>query len=721
MIKIQFKNQKLLYHAFAITMISSSMNNKISNAILNLKNPQVIYDLKQENSLDLQSNKYYITHDNNSKLDNASFDHPQVKELFLEDSKGKNKKQERNKNHIYRDKKIKEHDNYLKSVRTKSKDFHSTNLKSSSSLRDSSASVIINHPLTINELSALIMVPETEIIKFLFLKGIQVTINQTIGIDIAASLAKEYGFKILHEKYFSDITPHEVASVDNTNNVPRAPIITVTGSSSSGKTSFIRDLQRQENINIQTVATTQNIQGYEFDKKLTINNEKVVLIDTPGHEALKNMRNLSIKIADITILVIAATDGLNLTTRMIIQQIKLQSKPTLVILSKTDLVTENVINQLVNEIVQDSISNTKSKADVWMYSKNITQEQIKSLWVRLANLVEENQLLANPNLKAKGIVLNSYLDDSRGVIASTLIQNGTLKVGDFIVAEDVSGRVRVIEASNKKRLYSAKPSTIIEIWGFTAVPQVGSSIITVNSEKEAKKRIKQHSLKDGSLSSEQQKINRLLNNISSNFVSATPPERVNLIIKTSTQGVQEGIIISCAKITQPDVRLSIVSISVGKITDADIKLAIITKSIIIGFNTERIVSTQLSAQQAKAKIYNCSTIDGLISEVQNHVNQISSDSQAKKCVGLAIVESIFTLATCIVAGCIMKSGKITKNSIVEVIRNKEVIYNGPLNSLKHIKDDIVEAKEGEEFGMSIADFNEWELKDTVKIYATKPL
>ena len=719
MSKIQFKNQKLLYHVFKIATISSSGNNKASTAILNLKNPQVIYDLNPENFFELQSNKHYISNNGSSKLDNTPFNHASVKDLFLNDPKVKNKRQDRSKNHIYKDKKIKEHDHYLESIRAKPQSSHRTNLTRFSSLRDSSPTVIINNPLTVNELSDLITIPQAEIIKSLFLKGIQVTINQTIGIDIATLLAKEYGFEILDENYLSSTTAHEVVSIDNINSVPRAAVITIVGSSSSGKTSLIWSLNKQDKLNTKVVTTTQNIQGYEVDAKLTINNDKVVLIDTPGHEALENMRNLGVKIADIIMLVIAATDGLNPITRMIIQQIKLQKKPIIVILSKIDFVTENVIHKLVNEIIQCKITNITSKADIWMYSKNVTQEQIQSLWFKLANLIKENKPQANPSLKAKGIILNSYLDDSRGVIVSMLVQNGTLKVGDFIVAHNVTGRVRVIETINNKRLHLAKPSSVIEIWGFTTVPQVGNSIITVNSEKEAKKLTKQYLSEGTALSSEQQKINRLLNNISNRFISDTQPEQVNLIIKTSTQGIQDGIIISCAKITKSDVRLSIVSISVGKITEADIKLAIITKSIIIGFNTGSIASTQLLAKQAKVKIYNCDTMNNLISELQKYVSQISSNKQAKKCLGLAIVDSIFMLATCTVAGCIMKSGKITKNSIVEVIRNKEVIYHGPLSSLKHIKDDIVEAREGEEFGMSIASFNEWEVKDTVKIYAIK--
>ena len=722
MTKIQTENQKLLYHLFGITTISSSTHNRISDTVLDLKYPQVIHDSKPSSFSALQSAKYNSTNNNNSGFQNAVFKHTdkEMKKLLLDNPKTKNKKQERNKNHNYYDKKIKERVHPLEYIQNKSQSLSKINPTKLSNLRSASSRIItMDNPLTINELSNLIMVPESEIIKLLFLKGIRVTINQTIGIHVATELAKEYGFEMLYEDPSNNSILHESVCVDSIDNTPRSPIITLIGSNASGKTSLIWNLMQKTEINAAKIIPTQNIQGYELNTSFTKRGSKMILLDTPGHEMFENMRNLSIKIGDMIILVIAANDGLNLPTRKIIQQVKRQSKLTIVVISKINLVTENTVKELFSAILEHNLRGVKSRADIWTYPKDMTQEQIKMLRVKLIDLSKEGSLRANPSSKVRGIILNSYLDNSKGVMASILVQEGTLKVGDFITSGNVTGRVKVIEVNNNIRVHSVEPSSIAKIWGFTAVPQIGNSVVIAKSEKEARKTAKEFISKVGILSPEQQKINRQLNNVFSNINFNDQPEQINLIIRTSTQGVQEGIIMSCAKITQPDVRLGIVSISVGKITAADIKLAIITKSIIIGFNIEGISTVRLLAKQSKVEIYNCKTIDSLIYTLEDYVNQISVNRQSKKSIGLATVNSIFVLTNCIVAGCTMRSGKITKNSLIEVIRNKEIIYQGSLTSLKQAKDDIVEAKEGEEFGMSIVNFDAWEIKDTIKVYITK--
>lgn len=571
--------------------------------------------------------------------------------------------------------------------------------------------IIIQSPLSIHELSTLISIPESEIIKWLFLKGIIVTINQILDINIATSVAQNYGFIVKNDTAFLKTSVIVNGSqVDKANMISRVPIITLLGSTNHGKTTLLHALQKSKEIK----GTTQLIELHEIEFSVDNKNQKVIFLDTPGHEAFTSMRFRSIEIADIAILVIAADDILRLPTIETIKYIKDANMPIIVAINKIDKIKANVdkIKEVLATYDLIPQNYTSSIAIVPISSTHYTN--IDQLISQIILIAGQQDLKANPDQQASGIVIDAFLDKNKGPLANILVQDGTLSIGDFLVARNSFAKVRTMLNYQGSKIQNATPSTIVEVWGFSQVPKAGSLFTTVSNEKEAKK---QASKQENTTTSIISLRKQLHSRITTNVTNLT--KQLNIILKTDTQASVEAILFSFSKFAQEKVQLNVISIASGMITKTDIQLADVSNSVLIGFNTTIAIGIRSYAEKKNVIIHEYKLIYHLLDDIQNMMSDLTEPEYVEQLLGTAKVNSVFSLSKGIIAGCTVISGKITCNSKIRVIRNKTIIHKGTLKSLKHMKEDIQEATEGNEFGIMACSFQEWNENDYIEFYCNQ--
>ena len=584
--------------------------------------------------------------------------------------------------------------------------------------KTSQNNITIQNPLNIHELSTLISVSESEIIKWLFLKGISVTINQTLDVNIATSVAQNYGF-IVQNSINSPKTSTVVhqPNMDVTNTISRLPIVTVLGYTNHGKTTLLQALQKTKQKNKEIRGTTQLMGVHEIEISTDNKDQKVIFLDTPGHEAFMSMRWRSIQMSDIAILVIAADDTLRSQTIEIIKYIKNVNIPPIVVINKIDKTQANIGKikaQLTayNLISQDCVD---PMLIVPVSSTNYTN--IDQLISKIILIAEQQNLRANPDEKASGIVIDAFLDKNKGTLASVLIQKGTLAIGDFLVASNSFTKVRTMLNHRGSKVQKAFPSTVVEIGGFSQVPKAGSLFTTVSNEKEAKKTALEYKDATTSIVSLQKRLHsRVTTSVADVITRTTHTKQLNIILKTDTQASIEAILLSFSKLPQEKVQLNVISIASGMITETDIKLAIVSGSILIGFNSFLAQGIRLYGQRNNIVIYEYKLIAHLLDDIKNMMDNLSEPEYIEQFTGAARVNSVFSLSRGTIAGCIVTSGKIAHNSKIRVIRNNTVIHEGMLKSLRHMKEDIQEATEGKECGIMAASFQEWHENDNIEFY-----
>lgn len=729
MINVKFTQQNVLYHVFNVSFLSAVVNNNTSNTVFVLKQPQIIYSLhglvkKQGESFSDSSIHFSMLDCSNTSIAVSSQEDVNnmiaSKPLLHDKSKNKRRKRYNSKAYLLRDlPSTKDNDSANKAL-VKSL----TRNTDVSGVLDSKAefhhkipqNLVIRNPLTVNELSELIAVPTSEIIKFLFLKGISVTVNQTIGIDIATSIAADYGFVVVNNCHEMNAFTNNLSNTDLINNQPRPPMIAIVGNASHGKTSLLQAIQNGQKLNKKICNVTQEIKVHETSVNFNNKSKKVIFLDTPGHEAFINMKYLGIKITDLVVLVVAANEGLTPQAVEVIKYIKINQSMVLIVISKMDIAGINI------DKVKHDIINHEAFPTEWMNYvpiipvSAITGENIDTLLSNIVTLLEKQDLKANPSQRATGMILNACLDKSRGPIAHVIVQNGTLNVGDFIVAGTVTGKVRVISSNRDLKLQSAGPASFVEVWGLSKIPVIGYRFVVTSNDKEAKKIAKQALKADNVLPCQRQLNVGVTTNLSGDLQQVDRILQVRLIIKADTQGSVDAIILSFSNILQLKEHLRIMSISIGMITETDTRLAVLTKSVIIGFNVGITAGAQRIAKDNGIDMRRYTIMDNLLQDLRNCIKRSVEVEQIKGCIGTAEVRSIFSLSTGLVAGCIVNSGKIVFGSSVKVFRNESLVYEGSIQSLKHMKNDILEAKEGEEFGVSVAGFDDWEINDRIECY-----
>ena len=570
--------------------------------------------------------------------------------------------------------------------------------------------IILDSSLTVQELAEKLNIPETEIIRGLFLKGISVTVNQTLDISLATQVVENYHFQVIKKTDLKSIKIEQNKDqIDNSTKVKRPPVVTILGHVDHGKTTILDSIRKTNLVRKEVGGITQAITGYEVDWMYNSSIYKLVFLDTPGHEAFESMRLLGTQVTDIVILVVAADDGLKPQTIEAIKNIKSRDLPVIVAINKIDKSNINV-QKIIEDLAQYEIvcENWGGNVPVVEVSA-LTGKNIDTLLSNICILSDLQDLKADPNCFARGTVLEAHLDRTKGAIANILVQEGTLKIGDIIISNNVYGRVKVITDNQHIKIKKAKPSSIVEILGFSKLPQAGANFQILNNEKKAKQIInnqqKNNYLNPSNSLNSRIKVNNILN-----------IKKINIILKADTQGSVEALMHSFANISQNKVQINILSFNAGNISDTDLEFALTSQSLIIGFNINIPIHVHNTAKRLGITLKKFSIIYDLLDYIKEYMLNLIEPEYDEILMGSAIVQSIFTVNKGIVAGCLVTSGKLKKQAQISVYRDKTLVYNGMLNSLKRLKDDVDEVNDGNECGIMCNDYNLWNQKDTIEAY-----
>jgi translation initiation factor IF-2 len=586
--------------------------------------------------------------------------------------------------------------------------------------------ISLHYSLSIQELSSMLSIPEADIIKWLFLQGIPVTINQIIDTSIAQSIAEHYGFIVENKNEHhssSNVKQFPSNLLGNTNELleSRAPIVTILGHVDHGKTTLLDTICKTNNVSFEVGGITQTIAAHDIEIEYKSQKKRIIFLDTPGHEAFSDMRLRCVQITDICILVVAADDSLQPQSIEAINYIQKNNLPLIVAINKIDKLNSDTL-KVKEDLAKHHIISEESGGTIPIIELSaLINKNIDNLLNRIISLAEFQELKANMNNNAIGSILDSYLDKTKGPVATILIKNGILKVGNFLVVDNFISKIRAIIGSKQLKLEVAGPSSVVQIWGLSNLPISGSIFEVVLDEKQAKKiLININDSKDFIPYNNRNLNNRIRLNPLANDKNNFLDKQINLILKTDTHGSIDALIKAFNKIPQSKVQLNILSITVGKITENDLQLAMISKSIIISFNIAADNNIKINAEKTNVLIHNFNIIYDLINYIEEQMLQLVNLEYEENIIGLAIVETVFVVSKGHVAGCIVKSGQLKHNSYIRIKRNKVVIYDGKLSSLKRVKEDVEEVKSGNECGILISNFSQWQKKDEVESYELTP-
>nr|YP_010198993.1 translation initiation factor 2 [Hydropuntia urvillei]UAD88442.1 translation initiation factor 2 [Hydropuntia urvillei] len=575
-------------------------------------------------------------------------------------------------------------------------------------------SVVINNLLTVEQLAMKLDIPSAEIITSLFLQGIPVTVNQIIDIFTATQVAQKYNFKVIDQNYQTKLEKsNKLQAVNSSRSINRAPIVTILGHVDHGKTTLLDAIRNTDVINQEIGGITQAITAYEVnwshDKEYT----KLIFIDTPGHKAFSSMRLRCAQITDIVILIVAADDGLKPQTIEVIDYIIANKLPCIVAINKIDKTDINIY-KIKEELAKHNLVNIEWGGEIQFVEVSaIKKINIDKLFTAVCKLLKCLDLKADPTQPAEGIVLEAYLDRSKGIVVNLIILNGNLNVGDIIVSDKSYGRVKKLVNNLGIEVIKANISSIIEVLGFYSIPQTGKYFNVVHSEKEAKNLIQKNKLFNKS----QNTHNLLSSNLKSyNYNTKKYTKILNLIIKADTQGTIDALFNLLTQIPQSKVQLNVLNVGLGVISNTDLDLAFSTQALIVAFNTNIPNNTLNKAKKLSINICKFVIIYDFLEYIQDYMLNLIDPEYNKILIGEAIVQTIFSVNKGVAAGCIVRSGKLKKNALINIYRNNQFIHEGVISSLKQLKDDVDEVVINNECGIMCKDYTLWEANDIIKAY-----
>jgi translation initiation factor IF-2 len=569
--------------------------------------------------------------------------------------------------------------------------------------------IVISRALTIPELSELLVVNDTEIIKALFFKGISVTMNQLIDVKTATLVGEEFDVEVkVIETQEEDPKKLEVVERDNSNQQKRPPIIAVMGHVDHGKTSLLDYIRNTQTAKKESGGITQKLGAYEVQFDYKEEKKKLVFLDTPGHEAFSGMRSRGIQVTDIAILVVAADDGVRPQTIEAIKYIQSSNVPLIVAINKIDKEDANVEN-IKQELSKYNLIPESWGGDTLMLPISAKQgTNIENLLELIVLLSEVENLTADPSTLAQGTILEAHIDRTKGAIASLLVQTGTLRVGDILVAGDSIAKIRGILDSNGDRVDSVPPSSPALIWGLSKVPKAGDTFMIYSDEKEAKLAVQK--------AQEMDRNTPLTQTINENYnlSELEIKGKLNFIIKTDIQGSVEAIVNTIYKMSHPKVQIKVLYATPGEITETDIDFAYTSNATVLAFNTTLASGARKAAKTSNVLIKESDVIYDLFDYVQDRIDLIVGPEYDEQFIGSAIVKNIFPLGKSFVAGSFVSEGKLIQGCHIKIVRGEDIVYEGALDSLKRLKDDVLEVKENLECGIFVKDFDTWAEDDVIK-------
>ena len=568
--------------------------------------------------------------------------------------------------------------------------------------------------MTVAELAKKIKREPAEIIKKLFLLGVMATLNQGLSKDAIELLAADYGMDAEEkiEKDISDLDVYfEEAAAESEESTVRPPVVTIMGHVDHGKTTLLDQLRNSSVVAGEAGGITQHIGAYQ----IKIDGKPITFLDTPGHAAFTTMRARGADITDITVIVVAADDGVMPQTIEAINHAKAADVPIIVAVNKIDKPAANP-GRVMQELSDLGLVPEAWGGDtIFVEISAKFNQNIEELLEMILLVAEVQELKANPNRLALGTVIEARLDKTKGPIATLLVQEGTLKVGDPIVVGNTFGRVRVMVNDQGRRVKTALPATPVEITGLNASPQAGDRFVVFEDEKTARAAGEERAKR--ALIEQRNASSRItLDNLFSTLKEGELKE-VNVIIKADVQGSVEALASSLQKIEVEGVRVKIIHTAVGAINESDITLATASNAIIIGFNVRPTPQAKIQAESDQVDIRLHRIIYNVIDEIETAMKGMLDPEFEEKITGQAVVRETYTVSKLgTIAGSYVLEGVVKRSSSVRLIRDNIVIYEGELASLKRFKDDAKEVKLGFECGIMIEGYNEIKVDDIIEAY-----
>lgn len=572
--------------------------------------------------------------------------------------------------------------------------------------------LMVTEFITVNELAGLMNVNPTEVISSCFSLGVMVTMNQRLEADTLTLVADEFGYNI----EFSDAEIDE-ASFEEEPDKPedlqkRAPIVTVMGHVDHGKTSLLDYVRNTNVIAGESGGITQHIGAYNVKLK---NGQNITFLDTPGHEAFTAMRARGAQITDIAIIVIAADDEVMPQTKEAIAHAQAAGVPMIIAINKVDKPHANP------ERIREQLSQMNILVEEW--GGNVQSQEISAKFGTNVDLLLEKVLLqaemlelkANPNKAATGVVIEAALDKGRGYVATVLVQNGTLHVGDYIVAGTHHGKIKAMLDERGKVLDAVTPSMPATLLGLNGAPTAGDKFRVFEDEKEAKNiaNKREQLLREQNIRA---KKHLTLDEIGRRIALGEFKE-LNIILKGDVDGSVEALSDQLEKLSTESIHISILHKGVGSITESDVLLASASDAIIIGFNVRAVGNVKDLAAKEEIEVRTYSVIYDAIDEVKEAMEGMLSPEIKEQIIGEVEVREVFKISKVgTIAGCMVLSGKVTRNSKLRVIRDGIVQFTGGLESLKRFKDDVKEVTKGYECGLNVKNYNDIQVGDTLEIY-----
>jgi len=566
--------------------------------------------------------------------------------------------------------------------------------------------------ITVGEVATLMDISSTEIISACMSLGIMVTMNQRLDAETLSIVADEFGYQVEFVKTDLEENIEEEEEESKENLLPRAPIVTVMGHVDHGKTSLL-DYIREENVIAgESGGITQHIGAYSVELK---DGQKITFLDTPGHEAFTAMRARGAQVTDIAVIVIAADDDIMPQTKEAISHAQAASVPIVFAINKVDKENSNP------DKIKEALANMNLMVEDWggkVQSQDVSALKGTGVPELLEKVLLEAELLelkANENRRAKGTIVEAFLDKGRGYVSTVLVQNGTLNIGDFILAGKQSGKVKAMFNERGNDLTSASPSTPVSILGLDGAPQAGDSFSVLLDEREAK----QIAAKRTQLLREQNVRTQrhvTLDEIGRRIALGDFKE-LNMILKGDVDGSVEALTDSLQKLSTEEIQVNIIHKGVGAITESDVLLASASDAIVIGFNVRPMGNARMIAEKEEIDIRSYSIIYDAINDVKDAMEGLLSPEMREEITGNAEIRETFKISKIgTIAGCMVTSGKIFRNSGVRVIREGVVVHVGELISLKRFKEDVKEVAKGYDCGFQIKDYNDIKIEDVIEFY-----
>ena len=574
--------------------------------------------------------------------------------------------------------------------------------------------ILVKDGMTVGELSEVLSVSSTELIKKLFMElKIMANINQSLTLEQIELIAMDYGKEIQEEVEINkeDLDLYFEVEDDEKDLKERAPIVTIMGHVDHGKTTLLDTIRNTRVTAGEAGGITQHIGAYQVRAK----DKKITFLDTPGHAAFTTMRARGAKITDVTILVVAADDGVMPQTIEAINHAKAAEVPIIVAVNKMDKPQANP-DRVMNELVEYGLISEEWGGDtIFVPISALKGEGIDELLENILLVTEMQELKANPNRLALGTVIEAKLDKGRGAVATLLVQNGTLNVGDPLVVGNTFGRVRAMINDRNKNINVAKPSTPVEITGLQDVPNAGDRFVVFGDEKTARQigeKRQQQYIETTRQANSAVSLDTLFEQMKQGEM-----KDLNIIIKADVQGSVEALAMSLAKIDVEGVNVRIIHTGVGAINESDITLAVASNAVVIGFNVRPDNNAKQMAQTEQVDIRLHSIIYKVIEEIEAAMTGLLDPEFVEKVIGLAEVRQVYKVSKIgTIAGAYVTEGKVSRDGKVRVIRDSVVIYEGEIDTLRRFKDDVKEVQSGYECGMTVENFNDIKEGDVFEVY-----